>query len=131
MRPRPDNLPVRARLPHRYAWLWESLEADATFVLRSMFGTKTVYLDGKLMLCFSAGEEPWRGLLVCTDHPQQPSLCADFPELRPHPILPKWLYLPETTDRFETVAAQLVRLARERDPRIGVVPRPRKRSRKR
>lgn len=131
MRPRPDNLPIRARQPHRYAWLWEPLETDATFVLRSMFGTKTVYLDGKLMLCFSAGEEPWRGMLVCTDHPQQPPLRADFPELRPHPILPKWLYLPEANDRFETVAAQLVRLARERDPRIGVVPRPKKRSRKR
>ena len=44
----------RARSVHRYAWLWEPLEAEASFVLGSMFGTKVVYLDGRLALCFSA-----------------------------------------------------------------------------
>jgi hypothetical protein len=123
---RRDELPARARPVHRHAWLWEPLEGDATFVLRSMFGAKAVYLDGKIMLCFTAGDEPWRGVLVCTDRPHHPALIADFPELAAHPILPKWLYLPETEDRFEAVAARLVSLARARDSRIGVAPKPRK-----
>ena len=112
---------------HPYAWLWEPLEDEASFVLKVMFGTKVVYLEGKLMLCFSAKEEPWRGVLVCTGHEHHPSLLAEFPALSPHSILPKWLYLPESHDDFERVAARLVLLSRRRDFRIGVTPKPRKR----
>jgi hypothetical protein len=123
---RPPGERAILRQPHPYEWLWEPLAGDATFVLRSMFGTKTAYLDGRIVLCFSAGEEPWRGVLVCTDRERQPALQKEFPELRPHAILPKWLYLPESDDRFEAVATALVGLARRRDPRLGVTPAPRK-----
>jgi hypothetical protein len=104
---------------------------DPTFVLRSMFGAKAVYLGGKLMLCFSAGEEPWRGVLVCTDHAHHPALRADFPDLAPHPILPKWLYLPESASSFERTATRLVSLARQRDARLGVTPGTRKKKSRR
>jgi hypothetical protein len=119
----------RARSVHRYAWLWEPLEDDASFVLGSMFGTKAVYLDGRLGLCFSARTEPWRGVLVCTERGHHASLLAEFPALVPHPILPKWLYLAESEDSFERVAERLVGLARSRDPRIGVAPKDGKRRR--
>jgi hypothetical protein len=112
----------RARRVHPYAWLWEPLESDATFVLSSMFGTKVVYLDGKLMLCFSARTEPWRGVLVGTEREHHASLREELPSLAPHPILPKWLYLPESADDFERVAGRLVQLARQRDPRMGARP---------
>ncbi len=112
--------------PHRYEWLWEPLETDPGFVLRAMFGAKAVYLDGKLMCCFMAKEEPWRGVLVCTEHAHHAALMADFPELVPHSILPKWLYLPESAESFERTATRMVELARRRDLRIGVVPRPKK-----
>ncbi len=102
--------------------MWEPLEEEATFVLGAMFGTKVVYLDGRLMLCFAARSEPWRGVLVCTEREHQASLTAELPSLRPHPILPKWLYLPESVNEFEAVAQRLVVLARERDPRMGVIP---------
>lgn len=111
---------------HPHAWLWEPLEAEPTFVLRSMFGTKAVYLDGGMLLCFSAGEEPWRGVLVCTDRTRHAALVADFPALTPHAILPKWLYLPESHDAFERTAIALVALARRRDPRLGIAPAPKK-----
>ncbi len=124
--PRPARQPS-ARLPHRYEWLWEPLADDATFVLRSMFGAKAVYLGGKMVLCFSAGEEPWRGVLVCTSHEHHAALQAEFAVLASHPILPKWLYLPESADVFEATATKLVALARRRDPRIGITPQPRKR----
>lgn len=115
----------RVRLAHRYQWLWEPLESDATFVLRAMFGARAAYLDGRLMLCFCAREEPWRGVLVCTDHTRHPALVAEFPALVPHPILPKWLYLPEAAASFERDATRLVALARRRDPRLGIDPKPR------
>lgn len=113
----------RARRAHPHAWLWEPLESDVTFVLGAMFGTKVVYLDGRLALCFSAKAEPWRGILVCTSREHHASLMAQFPSLIPHAILPKWLYLAESADDFENVAGRLVSLARQRDPRIGVEPR--------
>ena len=119
----------RAKRVHPHAWLWEPLESDATFVLSAMFGMKVVHLDGRLVLCFAARNEPWRGVLLGTERESHASLRASFPSLSPHPILPKWLYLPETADDFERVAEQLVRLARERDPRIGVVPKPKRRRR--
>lgn len=87
-----------------------------------MFGAKAAYLDGKLMLCFIARNEPWRGVLVCTDRPRHPALRGEFPELVPHRVLPKWLYLPETSDAFERLAMRLVTLARQRDPRLGIAP---------
>ena len=126
MRERPESALGRARPVHRHAWLWEPLESEPTFVLRSMFGAKAAYLDGRLMLCFCASEEPWCGVLVCTDRTQHAALRAEFPELAPHPILPKWLYLPEAADTFERAATRLVRLARQRDPRLGVTPKPKK-----
>jgi len=85
----------RVKAAHIYAWLWEPLEADASFVLGSMFGTTVVYLDGNLMFCFAAKADPWRGVLVCTDRTHHASLMAECPLLSPHPILPKWLYLAD------------------------------------
>jgi hypothetical protein len=120
----------RPRPVHPYAWLWEPLEPDPAFVLRPMFGTRAAYLDGRLCLCFSAQKEPWRGVLVCTEKAHQESLCRDWPDLAPHPVLPKWLYLPESADGFERVAPRLVELVRRRDPRIGVAPQPKKRARR-
>lgn len=92
-----------------------------------MFGAKAAYLDGRLMFCFCAGEEPWCGMLVSTDQSRHAALQAEFSELKPHPVLPKWLYLSETCERFERTAARLVALARGRDPRIGIIPKPKKR----
>jgi hypothetical protein len=119
----------RAKRIHPLAWLWEPLEDDATFVLSAMFGTRVVYLDSRLVLCFAGKDEPWRGLLVCTERPHHPALQAEFPMLAPHPVLPKWLYLPESSDAFERVAERLVLLAGRRDPRIGIVPPVKKRKR--
>ena len=119
------------RRVHPHAWLWEPLEADATFVLGAMFGSKAAYLDGRLVLCFSSRQEPWRGVLVCTEREHHASLMRQFPSLSAHPILPKWLYLAESADSFETEAERLVAIARGRDPRLGIVPQAKKRKRSR
>jgi hypothetical protein len=124
--PKREKDPGEARRVHPHAWLWEPLESEASFILGSMFGTKVVYLDGRLVLCFASKDDPWRGLLVCVERESHPSLIAQFPSLAPHPILPKWLYLPESRDGFDRDAERLVDLARERDSRIGVVPQQKK-----
>ena len=113
---------MRVKAEHPFAWLWEPLEGVPRFELRAMFGIKAAYLDGKIVLGFAARSEPWQGVLVATDRAHHAALIAELPELAPHPILPKWLYLPETAAGFETTARRLVALVRKRDPRIGVVP---------
>jgi hypothetical protein len=105
---------------HPHQWLWEPLESDHGFALKSMFGGKAVYLDGKLALFFAAKEEPWLGMMACTCREHHASLMKEFPTLKPHPILPKWLYLPEAEEHFEKTAQALVSLAKKRDPRLGV-----------
>ena len=118
-----DSSRIGAVTPiHPHAWLWEEVEHEPSFVLRAMFGAKAVYLHGLMIFCFSARTEPWRGMLICTDRTRHASLTNDFPSLVPHPVLPKWLYLSESTADFETTATKLIRLARQRDPRIGLVP---------
>ena len=107
---------------HRHLWLVEALEDEPTYLLKSMFGTKTVYLGGRMVLCLADKQEPWRGVLVPMERDQHAALIKDRPVLAPHPVLPKWLYLPETTDSFETDAQWLVQQIRKRDPRIGIVP---------
>jgi hypothetical protein len=117
----------QAEPSHRYKWLWEPLMDDATFLLRPMFGSKSVYLESKMLFCFCTKGEPWRGVLVCTERSKHSALLAEFPGLVVHPIISKWLYLPEADDQFERTAQRLIQLARRRDSRIGVVPPPKKR----
>ena len=117
---------ARARRVHAHAWIWEPLEEEPGFQLRSMFGTKAVYLEGKLLFCFADKREPWSGMLVATSREHHGALVAEIPALRPHPVLPKWLYLSAEADCFEAAARRLVRLAGRGDARLGVVPPPRK-----
>ena len=108
--------------PHPLLWLAEPLQDDPSYLDKAMFGGRAVHYGGRFVLYLSWKEEPWRGVLVPTEREHQPSLIAEFPALAPHPILPKWLYLPEASPTFEADAARLVALIRRLDPRLGVVP---------
>lgn len=111
-----------ARPEHPLEWLADPVRDDPSFELKSWFGGRTLMLDGKHQLFLTTQGEPWQGVLVCTFHEHQESLLAEFPALRKHPVLGKWLYLPETAETFERDAKRLVALARERDPRVGIEP---------
>ena len=117
----------RPVLIHPLAWVVEPLEAEPTLLVRPMFGGRAVYVRGRFVLYLTAKEEPWRGVLVPTERVHQPSLLAEFPALKPHSILPKWLYLPEAAGSFERDVAELVRRIRAGDLRIGIEPAPRRR----
>lgn len=92
-----------------------------------MFGCDAAYMDGLLCLVAADRGAPWNGLLVCTSREQHAALIQDMPALRPHPILGKWLYIPQDHEAFETVAAKMVALVLARDQRLGVEPKPRSR----
>lgn len=101
-------------------WLFEPLEDVPTYELRRLFSFRAAYLDGRLYLAVNSGKEPWNGLLVCTSRDHHPAMLQQYPQLAPHTVLGKWLYLSQAHPEFESIASELVLLARKRDPRLGV-----------
>lgn len=111
-------------------WILDPLQSDPTYTHRKMFGCDAAYLDETLYLVVADRDEPWNGVMVCTSHERHAALTSELPSLLPHPVLPKWLYLPQTDENFEAIAIKLAALALARDPRMGVAPKPKSRRRK-
>ena len=83
------------------------------------------------MLVLASGEEPWSGLLIPTEHEFHDAIVKEFQEVAQHSVLKKWLYLPEATEYFETVASAIIEAVRMNDQRFGVEPKERVSKRKR
>jgi hypothetical protein len=111
------------------AWIFDAFERDATYLRKRMFGSDAAYIDGLLCLVAADRDAPWNGLLVCTSQERHAALIEEVPALRPHPVLGKWLYVPQDDPAFETVVEQLTTLVLARDSRVGVEPKPRRRAR--
>jgi len=107
---------------HPLRWVVEPLMGRPTYGERPVFGGCGCYLDGRLTLVLSCrGLEPWNGVLVPTERHHHESLLRELPNLEVHPILDKWLYLPEVLpEAFENTALRLIDLIAQADPRIGV-----------
>jgi hypothetical protein len=108
-------------------WIFDAFEADSTYLRKQMFGCDAAYLDGLLCLVAADREKPFNGLLVCTSHDRHAALVSELPALRPHPVLGKWLYVPQDDPSFEDTVEAVIALVLARDPRIGVEPKPRNR----
>jgi hypothetical protein len=107
------------------AWIFDAFEREPTFLSKRMFGSDAAYLDGLLCLVASDRDPPWNGLLVCTSQERHAALIDEMPALRPHPVLGKWLYIPQDDPAFEPIVERLTALVLARDPRVGVEPKPR------
>ncbi len=99
---------------------------EPSYVEKPMFGCLAVYMHGRLSLLLCSGEEPWNGLLVPTDHQFHTSIREEFRDVVQHPVLKKWLYLPEDSEDFEAAASDIVHAIHMDDPRFGVEPKERK-----
>lgn len=120
--------PMPSTVRNSLLWIFDAFERDSTYIGKRMFGCDAAYLDGLLCLIAADRGEPWSGLLICTSQDRHAALIGEMPALQPHPVLGKWLYISQDNPAFETVAEQLTALVLARDPRIGVEPKPRKRS---
>lgn len=119
---------TRAKRSSTLQWIADPLAEEPSFLQKKMFGCEAIYLRGKMVLGLAEGAEPWDGVLLPTDRQHHASLQQEYPALTPHAILGKWLYLSRRTDCFEQDAARLVEHIQSGDPRIGVEPKPRRRS---
>jgi len=105
------------------ASLVEPLREDPTFVAKPMFGLVGCYLSGRLVIVLADRREPWQGVLLPMEKGFHAEVREVFPELRIHPVLRKWLHLPEGGP-FHAVAARIVEAIAAGDPRFGVEPDP-------
>jgi hypothetical protein len=103
-------------------WVFEPIEDDPGFMSKRLFAFEAAYVDGLLCLAVGNGDEPWNGLLVCTSRERHADVIREFPELAPHPVLGKWLYLSQRNEEFEAVARAVVQMIQRRDSRVGVEP---------
>lgn len=111
-----------------WPWITDPLRELSEVDERRMFGFLAFYRFGKLALVLTGeGDEPWNGLCACTEREHHAALLAEFPALRSHPVLGKWLYISCEDSAFEKTALRLVTLVADRDPRLGVTPKPKRR----
>jgi len=108
-----------------FQWVVEPVMDEPSYLQKTMFGCQACYLHGRLVLLLTSGAEPWNGLLIPTDHQFHESIKQDFINVVQHPVLKKWLYLPEASEDFETVASDIVETIRINDQRFGVEPKER------
>jgi len=109
-------------LQHPLQWVVEPLVEEPSYLPRAMFGCLGIYLHGRLMLVLAARRQPWQGVLIPTAREHHSALLREEAALIIHPVLAKWLYLPESSDGFEEAARRLVDRVLANDPRIGVEP---------
>jgi hypothetical protein len=107
---------------HPLLWVVESLMEVPSYLAKPMFGCLGIYLHGRLMLVLASGEEPWDGLLIPTEHQFHDAILKEFRDVVQHSVLKKWLYLPEATEDFETLASDIVEAVKMNDQRFGVEP---------
>ncbi len=128
----PSTSSKKKKKQYPLRWVVESLLEEPSYLEKPMFGCLAVYMHGRLSLLLTSGKEPWNGLLIPTEHQFHDGIRKDFKDVVQHPVLKKWLYMPEASENFETVASDIIEASRMNDQRFGVEPKERisKRSRR-
>ena len=111
-------------------WIVRAFEDHQTFFTKRMFGGLAVYLFGRQMMLLveptRTGRWTWHGVLICTERAHHSSIMAAFPQLAPHDVLQKWLYLDSRHEQFESTMERVAAAIARNDPRFGIHPQPRK-----
>jgi hypothetical protein len=123
----PAKSKSRSRTFHN-EWIVEVFEKHA--FTKRMFGVLAVFLFGRMMMVLveptKTGRWKWHGVLICTEHAQQPSILEEFPQLAPHDILKKWLYIDSRHEDFEQTMEHAAKAIARDDQRFGIHPHPKK-----
>ena len=130
----PLDPPVRRRktIPHEFV-----LDAMAALSPRThpMFGCLAIYVEEKIVLILrdKAGETTDNGVWLATTQEHHESLRCEFPNMRSIRVLGKkvtgWQLLPADAPDFEESALRASELVLARDPRIGKVPKVKRKKR--
>jgi hypothetical protein len=129
----PDDriIPVKQRKPVPHEFVLDAL-GDLPTRTRPMFGCLSVYLGDKIVLILrdKRDNSPDNGLWLATTQEHHQSLRREFPLMRSIQVFGKevtgWQVLPADAPDFEEAAHRACELIVARDPRIGKVPKKRK-----
>ena len=109
----------------KHEWIFEPFVEHPTFFYKSMFGGLAVYLFERQMLLLveptKSGRWKWHGVLVCTDYGYHESIQAEFPALKPHDVLRKWLFIDSAHEDFESTMEAVAKRVASNDPRFGIL----------
>ncbi len=91
-----------------------------------MFGGLAAYLFERQMMLLveptKSGRWKWHGVLICTDYRHHESIQAEFPALKPHDVLRKWLFIDSAHEDFEGTMVAIANRVATNDPRFGILP---------
>ena len=111
-------------------WILQAFENRPSFLTKRMFGGLAAYLFGRQMLVLveptRTGRWKWHGVLICTEHAQQAAIMEEFPQLAPHDILKKWLYIDSHHEDFDLTMERVAEAIARDDARFGIHPHARK-----
>ena len=119
-------------------WIEELLPEGV--IQKPMFGGRGFYYDQKLILVIfenpgdrtykniTAAFDIWNGCMFPSNFENHDEIKNLFPILINHPVLGKWLYLPQQTEDFEEIATQIIRQIPRRIHLFGTIPKPKKKS---
>ena len=117
-----------------HEWVFEDFDQFPSFRTKGMFGGLAVFVFEKQVMVIveptKSGRWDWHGILICTDYVHHESLMNEFSGLAPHEILKKWLYIDSADDSFEETMVGLSKRIMQNDPRIGILPKPKKKKAK-
>lgn len=109
-------------------WIVQLFQDHPTLFTKRMFGGLAIYLFARQMMVLveptRSGRWRWHGVLICTDHAHHASIVAEFPQLAPHEVLKKWLYLDSRHDDFESAIERVAHAIARNDQRFGIEPSP-------
>jgi len=123
---------VKRRKPIPFEFVLDALSALEPRT-RPMFGCIAIYVGERIVLILrdKLGSPADNGVWLVTTQQHHESLRREFPNMRSIQVLGKpvtgWQLLPADAPDFEHAALRACELVAARDPRIGKVPKPRRR----
>lgn len=110
-----------AKEPQELKWV-EGLLPEDGYRRKAMFGGFSYYIDERMVLLTfespggsrkykgqSYNFDLWNGCMFPVDHDFSATALKTCPFLVPHPILPKWLYLPVETENFDELVEEVLK----------------------
>ncbi len=123
---------VKRRKPIPFEFVLDAL-SSLDPVTRPMFGCLAIYVGRKIVLILrdKPAPAPDNGVWLATTKEHHESLRQEFPNMRSISVLGKdvtgWQILPADAPDFEETALRACELVMAGDPRIGKIPKVKKR----
>lgn len=116
---------------HSFEFIKDALSEGEGFYFKKMFGGEALFVNSKMVLVIidkpstkwknkDYGQNLWSGVMIPTFKEHHLKLIKKIPDLKPHPVLGKWLFLSSHNPNFEELCGEIVELILDNYPLIGI-----------